>query len=485
MLGYVSDAALAELYRRCAVFCYPSLGEGFGLPVLEAMAAGAAVLTSNVSSLPEVGGEAVEYADPTGRGEHRRRAASAARPRAPRARSWPRGHGRARPSSRGSASRRSRSKRSTAPSPAVAPSLPAPRLSAMPRILLLTTDHEDYLADSLLHGLRTLLGADVVDFPKVEFLYDSYPVERRQALYGHGFSLYGLLPDVSVDRDGALERARDGEFDLVVFADIWSTFERFAALAPSLRGVPMAVLDGADRQEPYPYAGLWWRRPKWWLLPRAHARAIYFKRELTPVTGWFRSYLLLPPVLAERLPSIRRMREIAFSIPAEKLLSEPYPAKRQLLASHVVDAEVAARLGVGTSYAFSDEAAYYADLQASRFGITVKRAGWDCLRHYEQAANGCVPCFRDLERKPPRCAPHGLDDTNCVNYHDADELMARLEAIDDAQYESLRRGALAWARANTTAHRAERFLSDCGLPIASRPAATSEHDAALEQPSRP
>jgi glycosyltransferase involved in cell wall biosynthesis len=64
LLGYVSDAALAELYRRCAVFCYPSLGEGFGLPVLEAMAAGAAVLTSNLSSLPEVGGDAVEYADP-------------------------------------------------------------------------------------------------------------------------------------------------------------------------------------------------------------------------------------------------------------------------------------------------------------------------------------------------------------------------------------------------------------------------------------
>ena len=64
LLGYVSDATLAELYRRCAVFCYPSLGEGFGLPVLEAMAAGAAVVTSNVSSLPEVGGEAVDYVDP-------------------------------------------------------------------------------------------------------------------------------------------------------------------------------------------------------------------------------------------------------------------------------------------------------------------------------------------------------------------------------------------------------------------------------------
>ena len=63
-LGHVSDAALAELYRRCGVFCYPSLGEGFGLPVLEAMATGAAVLTSNVSSLPEVGGDAVDYVDP-------------------------------------------------------------------------------------------------------------------------------------------------------------------------------------------------------------------------------------------------------------------------------------------------------------------------------------------------------------------------------------------------------------------------------------
>jgi alpha-1,3-rhamnosyl/mannosyltransferase len=64
ILGHVSDAALQALYERCSAFCYPSLGEGFGLPVLEAMAAGAPVVTSNVSSLPEVGGDAVEYANP-------------------------------------------------------------------------------------------------------------------------------------------------------------------------------------------------------------------------------------------------------------------------------------------------------------------------------------------------------------------------------------------------------------------------------------
>lgn len=63
--GFVSDEELSALYEACSVFCYPSLGEGFGLPVLEAMGAGAAILTSDRSSLPEVGGDAVAYCDPT------------------------------------------------------------------------------------------------------------------------------------------------------------------------------------------------------------------------------------------------------------------------------------------------------------------------------------------------------------------------------------------------------------------------------------
>jgi glycosyltransferase involved in cell wall biosynthesis len=64
ILGQVPDEDLATLYAACTAFCYPSLYEGFGLPLLEAMAAGAACVTSNVSSLPEVGGDAVLYVDP-------------------------------------------------------------------------------------------------------------------------------------------------------------------------------------------------------------------------------------------------------------------------------------------------------------------------------------------------------------------------------------------------------------------------------------
>jgi glycosyltransferase involved in cell wall biosynthesis len=64
LLGHVSDADLAALYAGADCFAYPSLYEGFGLPVLEAMAAGAPVLTSNVSSLPEVAGDAALLVDP-------------------------------------------------------------------------------------------------------------------------------------------------------------------------------------------------------------------------------------------------------------------------------------------------------------------------------------------------------------------------------------------------------------------------------------
>jgi glycosyltransferase involved in cell wall biosynthesis len=64
LLGFVSDDDLAALYRLCTVFAYPSLYEGFGLPLAEAMRCGAACLSSNASSLPEVGGDAVVYADP-------------------------------------------------------------------------------------------------------------------------------------------------------------------------------------------------------------------------------------------------------------------------------------------------------------------------------------------------------------------------------------------------------------------------------------
>jgi glycosyltransferase involved in cell wall biosynthesis len=63
--GPVSGGNLDALYRGADVFAYPSLYEGFGLPVLEAMTRGVPTLASNVSSLPQVAGDAALLVDPT------------------------------------------------------------------------------------------------------------------------------------------------------------------------------------------------------------------------------------------------------------------------------------------------------------------------------------------------------------------------------------------------------------------------------------
>lgn len=62
--GYISDAELRALYENAACFVFPSFYEGFGLPLLEAMALGCATVCSASASLPEVGGDAVLYFDP-------------------------------------------------------------------------------------------------------------------------------------------------------------------------------------------------------------------------------------------------------------------------------------------------------------------------------------------------------------------------------------------------------------------------------------
>ena len=66
---YVPEEDLLLLYNACGAFVYPSLYEGFGLPVIEAMACGTPVACSNVTSLPEVAGDAALYFDPCSVGE--------------------------------------------------------------------------------------------------------------------------------------------------------------------------------------------------------------------------------------------------------------------------------------------------------------------------------------------------------------------------------------------------------------------------------
>lgn len=78
---------------------------------------------------------------------------------------------------------------------------------------------------------------------------------------------------------------------------------------------------------------------------------------------------------------------ISFSIPESKIVNE-IPCKTKLLATTIPYNQ--------STYCFKNETDYHKDYQKSVFAITHKKGGWDCLRHYEILANGCIPYFTDL-----------------------------------------------------------------------------------------
>jgi hypothetical protein len=82
---------------------------------------------------------------------------------------------------------------------------------------------------------------------------------------------------------------------------------------------------------------------------------------------------------------------IGFSIPEEKII-ECVKTKKKLLASLIP--------GDQTTYVFSNEEDYYKEYQESIFALTYKKGGYDCMRHYEILANGCIPWFIGLKDVP-------------------------------------------------------------------------------------
>lgn len=91
------------------------------------------------------------------------------------------------------------------------------------------------------------------------------------------------------------------------------------------------------------------------------------------------------------------VHSISFSIHASKIVPD-VPPKTRLLAyidpNHI------------STYIYDNEMDYYQDYRSSYFAVTKKKAGWDCMRHYEILANGCIPLFEGLEDCPERTMTH-------------------------------------------------------------------------------
>jgi len=191
-----------------------------------------------------------------------------------------------------------------------------------------------------------------VDVGKLSHLYKG---ASREGLYGLGFTICGLLDDIAVDRTDIAAKIKARYFDLVIFGSVHRCRDYFDDVLAAYPASQIVFIDGED--QPLYLLDL---------PPYGH----YFKREIY-------------------VPQERRLLPISFAIPEEKIAK--HSVKTRLMASSDP---------MSTVYKFKDEASYYADYQSALFGKTTKKAGWDCLRHYEIMANGCCPYFQNLEHCP-------------------------------------------------------------------------------------
>ncbi len=320
-------------------------------------------------------------------------------------------------------------------------------------ILFFTTIPPDYLQDSILIGLRQLSSNNLIDYPQKDCLYKN---NSSEDIYGRGFTLYNYLSEINVNRKNIKERIINKEFDLIIFSSIHRQIDLLKEYYPLIKKTKVVFLDGEDHPSLFGYNGRYWRNPKFWFLPKIHKRHLYFKREFTPETLKYRYYKIIPGFLLKH-KFLKNGLPISFAFPDSKIIKE-FPIKEKLFPEHIVDIEIAKKLGKKDKYVFDNEEDYYSDLKKSKFGITTIRAGWDAMRHYEIAANGAVICFKNLHLKPETCAPHGLNNTNSITYKNYGDLMKQINNLSNDSYKKLQENSYKWILENSTKNRAKQVI---------------------------
>lgn len=216
----------------------------------------------------------------------------------------------------------------------------------------------DYQCDCLFHGLRSLFGQTVVDVNKISYMYNSFPESKKSKLYGRGYTLYGLLDDTDLDRTEIDKKIINKYFDLIIYGSIHRCQDYLSIVLANYPRNKIVFVDGEDHKNIIKY-----------LLNRG----FYFKRELSDENRY-----LLP---------------IHFGIPEEKFTFNLNELKKDKIFAPCDPRNK-------RTYIYNTEESYYQQYQNSFFGITMKKAGWDCLRHYEIIAQGCAPYFYKLAKCP-------------------------------------------------------------------------------------
>jgi hypothetical protein len=216
-------------------------------------------------------------------------------------------------------------------------------------------DHVDYQNDCLLIGLKELYGSSVVDINKQLHNYETYDTSLVNSLYGKGMTVSRVLPDLEVDRTNLSAKIKNNFFDLIVYGSIWRCDDHLEKVLEHYPKNKVIAIDGEDHVFIHKSYGLGIK---------------YFKRELTE--------------------KHERLYPISFAFPTNKLNFKGTKIKN---FAHITPLDT-------STYIYDKEIDYYNDYNSSRFGVTMKKGGWDCLRHYEILANGCIPYFISIEKCP-------------------------------------------------------------------------------------
>lgn len=217
---------------------------------------------------------------------------------------------------------------------------------------------QDYLCDTIFHGLCQLDDIEVTDAPRMWYMYKNEftPIGDKDLsnLYGRGFTAWGLMDDNNVDRNSVEQRIKDHYYDIVILSrvDFYSPY--LGLIFANYKANEIISLDG---QDPTP-------------IDSSLLETTYFKRELISDHAG-----VLP---------------ISFSFPREKIQS---PLEKTQPWSSVKPA---------SPYIHDSEQSYYDDYRRSLFGLTMKRGGWDCMRHYEIMSCRAIPYFADLPSAPSK-----------------------------------------------------------------------------------
>jgi hypothetical protein len=213
----------------------------------------------------------------------------------------------------------------------------------------------DYQNDLVFYGLREMFGDDVVDSTQIISLYKEYENKiPYQHLWG-GMTTFWLIGDNNIDRTNIEEKIKDQYYDLIIYGAIKRCKDYYDLVSQCYPANKVILIDGNDETE---------------LDPLYH-KHLYFKREL--------------------IENHKNLLPITFGIPTSKL-AIPNKNKTQEYATCIP--------GQPETYIFKSEQPYYEDYQKSYYGVTTKKAGWDCMRHYEILGNYCIPYFVGLEDCP-------------------------------------------------------------------------------------